>query len=37
MDIDLVDRAGAKRQFADEAVDRPLLSAEDRGYSRAWL
>jgi hypothetical protein len=34
MDIYLVDRAAAKRQFADEAVDRLLLSAEDEGCKR---
>jgi len=34
MDIDLVDRAAAKRQFADEAVDRLLISAEDEGSQR---
>ena len=36
MDVDLVDRATAEGQFADEAVDRLLVAAEDKRRQRVW-
>jgi hypothetical protein len=34
VDIHLIDRTAAKGQFADEAIDRLLLAAEDEGCQR---
>ena len=34
MDVDLVDRAAAEGEFADEAIDRALVAAEDEGRQR---
>ena len=34
VDIDLIDRAAAEGQFADEAIDRALVAAEDERRQR---